>query len=102
MQLIKQYSPMLNESAKRHSFSDVKLKQLHESTGKLLELWNNENDPSCIEILRIVHKEKLFELPSDIEILLTRTEREEQACTEDQLEKIDALEQAMNVPFHIL
>lgn len=99
MQLIKQYSPLLRESVKRHSFSDVKLKQLHESTGKLLELWNNENDPSCIEILRIVHKEKLFELPSDIEILITRTEEEEQECTEDQLEKIDALEKAMNVPF---
>ena len=47
----------------------------------------------------IVHKEKLFELPSDIEILITRTEEEEQECTEDQLEKIDALEKAMNVPF---
>lgn len=41
----------------------------------------------------------LFELPSDIEILITRTEEEEQECTEDQLEKIDALEKAMNVPF---
>ena len=88
-------------------FSDRKQKEIHDSvvaashrsTGKLLELWNNENDPSCVEILRIVHKEKLFELPSDIEILITRTEEEEQECTEDQLEKIDALEKAMNVPF---
>ena len=93
-----QYHPLFQIST-LHSFSDVKLKQLHESTGKLLELWNNENDPSCVEILRIVHKEKLFELPSDIEILITRTEEEEQECTEDQLEKIDALEKAMNVPF---
>ena len=40
-----------------------------------------------------------MKLPSDIEILITRTEEEEQECTEDQLEKIDALEKAMNVPF---
>ena len=99
MQLIKQYSPLLHESVKQHSFNDVKLKQLHESTERLLKLWNDENDPLCIEILRIVYKEKLFELPSDVEILITRTAGEEQECTEEQLEKIDALEKAMNVPF---
>lgn len=99
MQLIKQYSPLMHESMKRRSFSCVTLKQLQESTKKLLELWNDGNDPSCIEILRIVHKEKLFELPSDIKIILTRADGEEQEYSEDQLAKIDALENAMNVPF---
>ena len=99
MQLIKQYSPLMHESMKRRSFSCVTLTQLQESTKKLLELCNDGNDPSCIEILRIVHKEKLFELPSDIKIILTRADGEEQEYSEDQLAKIDALENAMNVPF---
>lgn len=101
MQLIKQYSPLVRDNVKHHNFSATNLKNLHESIKKLLELWNDRNDPACIEILRIISQEKLFDLPSDICVLLARTEDEQgqQGDPENQYEKIDALEEAMQVPF---
>lgn len=101
MQLIKQYSPLVRDSVKHHNFSSADLAVLKRSTEKLLELWGEGKDPSCIEILRIIKRENLFELPGDICILLSRTDgvQEQKEIQEVQSEKIDALEVAMSVPF---
>ncbi len=101
MQLIKQYSPLMRDSVKQHSFTATTLKGINESTKKLLNLWNDGNDPKCIEILRIIRAESLFDLPSDINVLLARKDdmQGQQENPEDQSERIDALEEAMQVPF---
>lgn len=99
MQIIKQHSPLLRESIKKCNFSGIYLNKLYSSTEKLLHLWNTEKDPLCIEILKIIREENLFDLPSDIEMLFTRIEKENIVYPEEQQKKIDALEKAMNVPF---
>ncbi len=101
MQLIKQYCPTMHDHAKHHDLSAQDLKKLNKSIQKLLELWNDDNDPRCIEILKIIEREGLFELPVDIKILLEQTEEEHdhEDNSGQQGERINALEKAMQAPF---
>ena len=101
MQLIKQYCPTMHDHAKHHDLSAVNLKKLNKSTQKLFELWDDDKDPECIEILKTIEEEGLFELPVDIRILLEQIK--DKYGHEDnpgqQVERIDALEKAMHAPF---
>lgn len=102
MQIVKKYSPVIKEGIKEHNFSGESLKQINTAVKKLLDLWDDGADPKCIEILESIATTELFPLPNDIQILLSRDngDLEYDEDSEDTLsQRIDALENAMQVPF---
>jgi len=72
--IIKNQSPILDrDNFKKESDKISLLKIAKASVEQLLMLWDNEKDPSLLEILKNVHESKLFKLPSDLKLSIERS-----------------------------
>ena len=60
-------------------------------------IWT-DNDPKCIDLLRVCASENLFEIHSDLRSLLSRNENTTQE-DEKEAKRIDALSAALEAPF---
>lgn len=58
----------------------------------LMALWNNDNDPFCLDVLKIIKDTGLFKLSNRIENILSE-------YSEDEDKKVTALRAALSVPF---
>jgi DNA helicase II / ATP-dependent DNA helicase PcrA len=102
--VVKQYSPLMkikpNEPDKLSIISDTKSK-----VDILISLWDNNEDPKCLNILQCVAKSKLFDIPDSLYSIAHRSEEEQQiAQTENLNENIQSdishkWEKALNSPF---
>jgi len=71
-----------------HILIDVK-----EKINALASLWGNENEPSCIDIYRMLAPMKLFDLPERIESVLAKPVENEDST------RLEALREGLSVPY---
>jgi DNA helicase-2/ATP-dependent DNA helicase PcrA len=77
--IIRKHSPLLN----KESFSSIKedqtvlLKTANEAVTNLLKLWDNNNDPTFLEVLLEIEKTSLIEIPETLKIIATRNKEEQ-------------------------
>ncbi|WP_333595267.1 UvrD-helicase domain-containing protein, partial [Anaerospora hongkongensis] len=81
------------------SLSKKDLEQVNYSINSLLNLWD-DNDPKCIQLLRVVSEFNIFDLPNDLKILLQRESGDEVETDQDSdVRKLNALALALEAPF---
>lgn len=96
LKIIKQYSPLMDEKAWLQLDDQAKvLQQAEDAVEKLMELWNNNAIPKCLDVLRSIHDTGLFELSERVNSILSPTAEEEPV-------QITALRNALAVPFTTL
>lgn len=93
MKIIKKYSPILD---KRNFNKDTigqeeVLKNIRNYTNELYDLWKNQKEPNCIEILKSIQKNNLFNIPDNLKDIITSGE-----LNEEEL----ALQQALSAGFN--
>ena len=111
--LIKQNSPLLHGHLLKESKEQpALLKKANDSVVELLKLWNDGQDPSLLEIVKIISQNGLFAIPEPLSIIARReltgditVEPVEPAAPEDNADEeetdilIDAWETVLKSPF---
>jgi DNA helicase-2/ATP-dependent DNA helicase PcrA len=92
--IIRQHSPLLNKIAlQENTKAQIELLQVAEdAVNKLLLLWENQQVPTCIEILGAIKESNLFTLNSRVDDILS-------VAISDENPKITALRTALSVSF---
>lgn len=73
--IIRSYSPIFNDAKNNITIKEIRLAK--QCTNGLLDLWK-ENEPTCIDILQCVSKNMLFEIPSDLYAITSRSIQEQE------------------------
>lgn len=95
--IIRQHSLLLSKKTFITNSSD-QIAAIHNaqiSVDTLMSLWNYENIPNCLDVLKSIKDSGLFALNDRVEYILSKV-------TEHEDEKITALRQALSVPFNEL
>lgn len=92
--IVRQYSPLLNKKAFLECPKDqAKLLQAAENAVEdLLSLWKDGAIPTCVDILKTIKKNSLFNLNDRVDNILSEEEKDED-------KKVTALRKALSVPF---
>lgn len=93
--IVRKNSPLLSKNAFAEGFNNQTelLKKAEEAVRTLMQLWNDEKNPTCLEVLESIRNTGLFEVGSRIDELLT-------GYAQDEDKKITALRTALSVPFY--
>lgn len=94
--IVRQYSPLLDKS--NLAVQGNQITALHEAekaVDLLMTLWDEDKNPTCLEILDLVHKTGLFKLDTRVDEILNKP-------TEDESKKVSALREALSVSFDTL
>jgi len=94
--IVRQHSPLMDK--RKLEKVDNQMEALHKAENavdSLLALWNNDNVPSCLAVLRSIHETGLFKLDVRVDDLLSDP-------TEGEPIKITALRNALSVSFDVL
>jgi len=96
--IVKRHSPLLkNDLFSGQTDQLAVLKEVRKAVDSLMSLWDNNKDPSCLEILRSINSTGLF-IPSnkgEVEKILD-------CSAEEKSSRIIALNKALSVPFSTL
>lgn len=97
MRVIRENAVEFQTAIKGKSLTKETIDHVRDCAGKLLALWT-DNDPKCIDLLRVCASENLFEIHSDLHSVLSHSEN---ATQEDEKEgkRINALSAALDAPF---
>jgi DNA helicase-2/ATP-dependent DNA helicase PcrA len=92
--IVRQYSPLLDKKAfKEFPEDQAKLLQVADNAVEnLLSLWKHGTIPTCIEVLKAISKNNLFNLSDRVDNIISKEEIDED-------KKITALRKALTVPF---
>lgn len=94
--IVRQNSPLLDRKVLAKLDNQMEaLKKVEDAVCSLMDLWENNNTPSCIEIFRVIHKTGLFKLDARVDDLLCDS-------IEGESIKIEALRKALSVSFDTL
>lgn len=94
--IVRQYSPLMdNRKLAKVDNQMEALREAENAVDYLMALWNNDNVPSCLAVLRSIHETGLFKLDVRADDLLTDS-------TEREPIKITALRDALSVSFDVL
>lgn len=94
--IVRQYSPLLDKSNLAVQGDQITaLHEVEQAVDLLMTLWEEDKNPTCLEILDLVHKTGLFKLDTRVEEILNKP-------TEDEPKKVSALREALSVSFDTL
>lgn len=94
--IVRQYSPLMDKRKLAKVDNQMEaLREAENAVDSLMALWNNDNVPSCLAVLRSIHETGLFKLDVRADDLLTDS-------TEGEPIKITALRDALSVSFDVL
>ena len=95
--IVRQYSPLLDKKAFRKCPEDqAKLLQVAENAVEdLLTLWKDGAIPTCVDVLKTIKKNSLFNLNDRVDNILFDEDKDED-------KKVTALRKALSVPFDAL
>lgn len=94
--IVRQYSPLMDKRKLVKVDNQMEaLREAENAVDSLMALWNNDNVPSCLAVLRSIHETGLFKLDVRADDLLTDS-------TEGEPIKITALRDALSVSFDVL
>ena len=107
MRIVKANSFLFDKKVIENSVDQLKhLSNINDNVMKLLALWDDDNDPYLKDILQVIYKTKLFQLPNIFKVISSRTKDEKLAFksldTEDEEpndEAIEAWDLALDVKF---
>lgn len=97
MRIVRENSPIFLQAVKTNTLDISILETLKSSINKLVALWDEDKDPTCMEILQCIVGTKLFDATDDMKILVTAAGDEDDSVSPD--DKYYALEKSMNAPF---
>lgn len=105
--IIKNQSPLLNKDILASSKEQIEsLMTANNAFLELMKLWDDDKDPKLLFVLENINNSKLFEIPSPLNIIVSRkpgeiTEAKTQEGEEDEDTDsiIDAWDQALQSPF---
>ena len=92
--VLRQHSPLLNINTLINKPGDqtILLQKAEVAVNDFMSLWKNNNVPLCLDVLRAIRKNRLFELNSRVDYIL-------EDFVEGEDIKVTALRQALSVPF---
>lgn len=94
--IVKKNSGLLNKETLMNSKEQLEnLKKANAALADLLDLWKNNNDPKLIEILERINSSALFEIPSPLNIIISRIPEEKTRAViekDDEEDKDDIIE----------
>lgn len=97
MKIIRENSPLYNQAAKTNTIDTTTLEVINVAIEELKELWKNDKDPSCREIVEWIVNTEVFNATDDLRILVTASGTDDENIPPE--DKYEALEKAMNAPF---
>jgi len=104
-QIVRKDSPLLEKKMIKDSKNPIEqIQKANAAVESLYSLWENEAEPSLLEILTKVKEVKLFPLPEHFSLIINRSNEEfEEEDSEAERDKlIDAWEEALKIPFNQL
>ena len=92
--IIRKNSPLVNKDAFVITVKDQTktLQEADKAVDKLMKLWDDNRDPLCIDILKIIKETGLFQIGNRADNILAE-------YSEDEDKKITALRNSLSVPF---
>lgn len=109
--IVRKYSPLINEKEMKNSGDNQLdlLKNVQDAISQLLSLWREDKEPCLIDILQVIAKTRLFDIPGSLyPIAFSNRKDQENIMDEDEEkrngnkrgeEELCALEECMNSPF---
>jgi DNA helicase-2/ATP-dependent DNA helicase PcrA len=100
--IVRQHSPLLKKENLKNSTNQIEaVKNINSKVEELLSLWNNDNEPLLIDILKTVTKSKLFVIPESLKVISQRSNDEIMAIGTDESEDetIHAWDSALSTSF---
>lgn len=103
-EIIKKYSPLLKQSVENKEDTIITIDNINkanEAVKEFLMLWDNDKDPNCIQVLKLLKKTELFDIPDIIQqaLVLSDEDFEKNSETNEQIEMIKAWYQSLQVRF---
>jgi DNA helicase-2/ATP-dependent DNA helicase PcrA len=98
--VVRDYSPLLKVKSDGSSQIEY-IRNTEKAVDSFLSLWNNGNDPKCIDVLRSVLELNLFNIPQSLSLYINKSESEDtdESDTEQSLSLAGAWEECLNAPF---
>ncbi len=104
--ICKDHAAFLSKSQIESSDKPItQIKKAQDAVVKLCSLWDEDGDPTLLEIIRNIENSKLFILPETLSIIAGRSTEEmdinttSETAVEDSNSEIDAWDKALNAPF---
>ncbi|WP_417454954.1 UvrD-helicase domain-containing protein [Kiloniella sp.] len=104
--IIREKSPLLDKRVLKRISKDqtIQIKKANKAVNELYSLWENNNDPSFLEVLQTVTQSGLFDIPNRFIPIIQRSVEEHKAAKveddeDDQDIKLSALSEFLSTPF---
>lgn len=103
--VIREKSPLLDKKVLKSISEDqtIQIKKAREAVNELYTLWEDNNDPSFLEVLQSVAQSGLFDIPNRLIPIIQRSGEEHKAAEaeddEDKDIKLSALSEFLSTPF---
>ena len=85
--IVRSNSPIFKEGIKNKDLSISGIQLAKQYTDELFKLWNEE-EPTCLEILQCISKNKLFEIPQSLYAIASRNAQEQNIADEHSKSEI--------------
>ena len=97
MKIVRENSSLYLHSTKTNTIDMATIETVKSGIKELIMLWEDDKDPTCMEILKCIVSTKVFDATDDLKILITTNGEDDEISSPD--DKYVALEKAMNAPF---
>ena len=101
--IIREKSPLLSKTVMKGISEDqtIQIKKAREAVNDLYALWENNNDPSFLEVLQSVAQKGLFDIPNRLIPIIQRSGEEHKVAEfeDDEDINLDALSEFLSTPF---
>lgn len=104
--IIREKSPLLDKKTLKGISKDqtIQIKKARKAVNELYKLWEDNNDPILLEVLKSVAQNELFEIPYRLIPIVQRSGEEQKAAEvevdeEDKDIKLEALNEFLSAPF---
>ena len=94
MHIVKEYSLPFCDHKKQLSYADIL--DLRQKINRLTRFWV-DNDPKCIDLIKIIHEEGLFDIHDDLKLLINRNDND--SAEDPETTKLNSLATALDAPF---
>lgn len=98
MQIIKDNSSYYKSISKNKTINNQDLININKNVTNILTLWNNDGNPTCLEVLNLMISSELFAVPDNLKIIIESANAAEDV-NDNVDEKMKAIEEALHAPF---
>ena len=95
MKIVRKHSPLMKiDSSSKDQMKNIN--DVQDAVSKLIDLWKDNNDPLCFNVLRCISETGLFDIPNPLNHITSRNVTEQEIVEDNSWKKAPSLKQIQN------